>query len=81
MPSHRLLDRASQYLGLRGPDQAPDAPTAKFRPPQDLTADGVLAPHAALVRRIRAVHGYGDRDFSCHLQAPILARILAPSKM
>jgi hypothetical protein len=32
-----------------------------------------LAPHAALVRRIRAAHGYGDRDFSHHLHAPITA--------
>lgn len=73
MLSHRLLDRASQYLGLRGPEQAPDAPTGKVGSPQDLTAEGVLAPHAALVRRIRAAHGYGDRDFSRHLQAPIVA--------
>ena len=73
MPSHRLLDRASQYFGLRGPEQVPDAPTGKVRSPQDLTAEGVLAPHAALVRRIRASHGYGDRDFSRHLQAPIAA--------
>ena len=73
MLSHRLLERASQYFGLRGPEQAPDAPTGKVGSSQDRTAEGVLAPHAALVRRIRAAHGYADRDFSRHLQAPIVA--------
>jgi hypothetical protein len=73
MLSQRLLDRASEYFGLRGPEQVPDAPTGKVRSPQDLTAEGVLAPHAALVRRIRAAHGYAERDFSHHLHAPITA--------
>ena len=73
MLGHRLLDRARQCIGLRGPKQASDAPADAARSAPDLSVDRVLAPHAALVRRIRAAYGHADGDFSRHLQAPITA--------
>lgn len=73
MLSHRLLDQARQCIGLRGPSQASGAPTDAVRSPPDLTVDPVLAPHAALVRRIRAAYGHANGEFSRHLYEPITA--------
>jgi conjugal transfer pilus assembly protein TraI len=70
---HRLLDRAGHLLGLCAPDPTAQAPNTPDPPPASLTADTVLAPHAALVRRIRVAYGYPDDEFDQHLHAPIAA--------
>jgi len=69
----QLLDQVGRLLGILKPAPAPAPPTPALALSGTLTADAVLAPQAALVRRIRVAYGYPDDDFRQHLHAPIKA--------
>ena len=76
-PWARLLRRLGVLTGrlvaLRASSTASEAPRAPAPAPASLTAESVLAPHAALVRRIRVAYGYPEAEFQPHLCAPITA--------
>jgi conjugal transfer pilus assembly protein TraI len=70
---HRLLDQTSRLLGILKPRPAPAPPGPPPALPASLSVQAVLAPHEALVRRIRVAYGYPDDEFRQHLLAPITA--------
>lgn len=69
----RLGVLTGRLVAIRASSTASEAPRAPAPVPASLTAESVLAPHTALVRRIRVAYGYPEAEFQPHLRAPITA--------
>lgn len=72
MFGHTLLARAGRLFtgpaALPAPPK-PSAPTSTVAAP--FSIEQVLAPNAALLRRLRVAYGYRDRQFERHILAPL----------
>jgi hypothetical protein len=64
----RLGALTDRLVAMRAWTSASGAPRAPA--PASLTAESILAPHTALVRRIQVTYGYPEAEFKQHLGAP-----------
>jgi hypothetical protein len=71
MWSQNLLAQARKWLGVTSAGVGDLPSPVDLEAPAHADVGAVLAPHSALLRRIRAAYGYPDDLFESHLLAPI----------